>query len=94
MRRIEGSQLRQRLGVHPAGAVRGPVHGGVVDDHELRVGGRVDIELDRVGPLGDRLRKGVQGVGRRLEVPALMGEVEHPAAQPGIPSFVVWIHVL
>ena len=65
-------------------AVGGAVHGRVVADHQLAVGGGVHVELEGVGPGRDRLAQGQQRARRRLPGAALVGVVEDPALEPRV----------
>ena len=90
MFRIVGArEVRARIGlanlVHrqigdPAGAVRRPVEGLVVDHGQLAVGGEVDVELDRVGPHLDAQPVGLHRVlGRHPRCPAVSDDDRHAA---------------
>src|SRR5215207_3787261 len=80
---VEGPDLLQRHLCDIACAVRGPVHGGIVDDDDLAIHGHVDVELQTTGPRLHRLAEGLLRVlgspGRR----AAVGDVHGPVFLDG-----------
>ncbi len=80
--RVELLDLRQGHVVDAARAVRGPVDGRVVDDHDLVVLAHVDVGLEHVGAESHRAVVRVHRVRRRLVLTALVGDVEGPQLGP------------
>ena len=69
---VEGSHLGQGHGVDGTVAVGGPVHRAVVTDHEMAIGGGMDVELDPGHTQLERTAQGEQRRRRRLPGAALV----------------------
>ena len=65
---VEPLERGQRHGPHRPRAVRRPVDGGIVEHHDVAVGGPVDVQPEPIGTrleAGRECRKGVLGKGAR-----------------------------
>ena len=80
---VEAAEIVQAHPGDGAGAVRGAVHGRVVDDHYLAVAGQVHVELQPAGPRLHRQPEGLQGVLRSSRRGAAVCEVERPVFADG-----------
>ena len=84
VRSIERAQLVECHVPDEAGAVRRLVDGAVVDDHEMAVRGRLDVELEHVRAEGDGLLEGVHRVHGELVLAAGVRHVHDAAVEPRV----------
>ena len=65
---VRALDLGERHPFHPAGKVRGAIERGIVNHHDVAVGGEVHVHLERINADRDRLTKRLDrvfgGVGR------------------------------
>jgi hypothetical protein len=72
---VEFAQLRDRHVDDGAAAVGLPVHGPVVVEDHLAVGGQLHVHLEGVGPQFERQLERLQGVRRRMTLRARVRDV-------------------